>query len=279
MTSRGGVAVSTEAGTSEHVLRSFAFALCLVVGCQAPAPDRTHPPPASSPPIGFSVAAVTPTLAIPPANDPPGTYMGRPIAPTMSHEGADWLVRPEREKEENAARMLEELKLTPGDVACDIGAGNGYHTLTMARMVAPKGRAIAVDIQPEMLSLLQSRAKEQGILNIETVLGTTSDPKLPRGACDRILLADVYHELDDPAGMLAHLATALSAKGELVLVEFRLEDSNVPIMKVHKMERAQVIRELEANGYTLSREYKDLPWQHMLFFERRRARDVENRHD
>lgn len=195
--------------------------------------------------------------------------MGRPIAPTMSHEGADWLVRPEREQEENAARMLEELKLTPGEVACDFGSGNGYHTLSMARMVAPTGRAVAVDIQPEMLSLLRRRAEQQGINNVETVLGTSSDPKLPKRGCDRILLADVYHELDDPAGILAHLATALSAKGELVLVEFRLEDPNVPIIKVHKMERAQVIRELEANGFILSREYKGLPWQHMLFFKPR----------
>jgi ubiquinone/menaquinone biosynthesis C-methylase UbiE len=192
--------------------------------------------------------------------------MGRPIAPTMSHEAAEWLVRPEREKEENAARMLAELGLEPGETACDVGAGNGYHTLEMAKMVSPGGRAIAVDIQPEMLTMLRERAAAKALTNVETVLGDVADPKLPPGACDLVLLVDVYHELDDPAAMLAHFRRALSKKGELVLVEFRAEDPEVPIQKVHKMTRAQVELELEANGFVLARSFDGLPWQHQLFF-------------
>jgi ubiquinone/menaquinone biosynthesis C-methylase UbiE len=208
-------------------------------------------------------------------SDPPGTYMGRRIAPTMSHEGADWLTRPEREEEERASKMLDELRLRPGDVACDVGAGNGYHTLEMAKRVAPSGRAIAVDIQPEMLALLEARAKSAGISNVELVLGAPTDPKLPAKGCDLILLADVYHELDDPAGMLAKLRAALSARGpeqagRLVLLEFRAEDDTVPIKPEHKMSRAQILRELEANGFVLARSYDELPWQHLMFFTVRR---------
>jgi ubiquinone/menaquinone biosynthesis C-methylase UbiE len=200
--------------------------------------------------------------------------MGRRIAPTMSHEGADWLTRSEREEEERASKMLEELRLRPGDVACDVGAGNGFHTLELAKRVAPGGRAIAVDIQPEMLTLLEARAKSAGISNVELVLGTPLDPKLPAGACDLILLADVYHELDDPAGMLAKLRAALSRRGEgptgqLVLLEFRAEDDTVPIKPEHKMSRAQILRELEANGFALARSYDELPWQHLMFFRAR----------
>ena len=192
--------------------------------------------------------------------------MGRRIAPTMSDEGAGWLVRPEREAEENAARMLTELRLEPGDVACDVGAGNGYHTLEMARMVAPKGRAIAVDIQPEMLRLLDQRAEAAHVTNVQTLLGTSADPKLPAGTCDLILLSDVYHELADPAAMLGHLERALSPRGVLALLEFRAEDPGVPIKPEHKMSRKQMLLELGASGFEEVRSFDELPWQHLMFF-------------
>ncbi len=200
------------------------------------------------------------------AADKPGFYLGRQIAPTMSHEGADWLIRPEREAEESSARMLKELKLEPGMTACDFGAGNGFHTLVMARSVAPKGRAVAIDIQPEMLELLRGRASAAAVGNVDTILSTATDPKLPPATCDLILLADVYHELDDPAGVLMHLKRALRPKGVLVLLEFRAEDSSVPIKPEHKMSRAQIMKELEANGFALARSFDGLPWQHLMFF-------------
>ncbi len=203
------------------------------------------------------------------APDRPGFYLGREIAPTMTHEGADWLVRPEREAEENASRMLAELRLTDGMVACDVGAGNGYHSLPMAKSVGPRGKVVAVDIQPEMLTLLQKRARDVRVANVETILAEPSDPKIPAGTCDLILLADVYHELDDPAGILVHLRGALRKDGLLVLLEFRAEDASVPIKPEHKMSRAQILKELEHNGFQLVRSFDELPWQHLLFFGRR----------
>lgn len=184
----------------------------------------------------------------------------------MSHEGADWLVRESRQAEENAARMIEELALRPGDVACDLGAGNGYHTLMMAERVAPSGRAIGIDIQPEMLRLLEERAKARSVTNIQTILSESADPKLPRGTCDLVLLADVYHELDDPASVLSHVRDGLSSRGVLALLEFRSEDPRVPIRQEHKMTKAQIVRELEANGFVLARSYDGLPWQHLMFW-------------
>lgn len=162
--------------------------------------------------------------------------------------------------------MLKELRLGPGDVACDFGAGNGYHTLEMAKTVAPKGRAIAVDIQPEMLRLLGDRAKASHVTNVETLLGTATDPKLPAGTCDLILLSDVYHELDDPKATLGHLERALSARGVLALLEFRAEDPEVPIKPEHKMSKQQLRLELGASGFREVRSFDDLPWQHLMFF-------------
>lgn len=188
----------------------------------------------------------------------------------MTHDAAGWLTRPERESEEHAVRMLQELGLRPGQVACDLGAGNGYHTLEMAKAVSPGGHAVAIDIQPEMLELLRARAKKAGVTNVETVLGSGSDPKLPAHGCDLVLLADVYHELDDPAGMLGNIKKGLSDQGVVVLLEFRGGDDTVPIKPEHKMTRAQILLELGENGFELKRSFDELPWQHLMFFRPKR---------
>lgn len=241
--------------------RTHWLALAIVtVACQQPEKPATVS------------ATVEPSSSLPtstPSADAPGFYLGRQIAPTMSHEAADWLTRPEREAEESSARMLKELKLEPGMTACDFGAGNGFHTLVMAKSVAPGGRAVAIDIQPEMLELLRGRARAAAVGNVDTILSTASDPKLPPSTCDLILLADVYHELDDPAAVLAHLRRALRPNGVLAMLEFRAEDPKVPIKPEHKMSRAQITKELEANGFTLARSFDELPWQHLMFFSAR----------
>jgi ubiquinone/menaquinone biosynthesis C-methylase UbiE len=88
--------------------------------------------------------------------------MGRVIAPVMSFQGAEWLVRPEREQEEQPEKMLDALKLRPGDVVADVGAGVGYTSLRIARRVGPKGLVLATDIQPEMIQMLRANAAEFG---------------------------------------------------------------------------------------------------------------------
>jgi tRNA A58 N-methylase Trm61 len=103
-------------------------------------------------------------------------YKGREIAQTMHYLGADWLTRESREREEDCTTMLEALDVKPGDVVCDMGCGNGFYTLKLAQLVGPKGKVIAVDIQREMLLMLDERAKQDKISNIDTVLGTVVDP-------------------------------------------------------------------------------------------------------
>jgi len=196
------------------------------------------------------------------------TFMGRPKAQTMSFHGAPWLTRSSRLQEERPDLLQGALRLSPGETACDIGAGNGFHTLAMARAVSPGGRAFAVDIQPQMLALLAERAAEQGVTNVERALNTQTSVDLPPGTCDIALMVDVYHEFSDPAAMLASLRTALSPSGELVVVEYREEDPSVPIKARHKMSKRQVHKELTAHGFKLVRELDTLPWQHALFYQR-----------
>jgi len=205
-----------------------------------------------------------------PAPLPPALthYLGREIATTMHFTGAPWLIRESRQREEECSTLLEVLKLKPGQVVCDLGAGNGFYTLKIAEQVAPDGRVLAVDIQPEMLTMLRARARTADIENVEPVLGTLIDPNLPAGKVDLVLCVDAYHEFSHPVHMLREIRAALAPEGRLVLVEFRAEDPTVPIKKLHKMSKQQVVKELAANGFRLVEQFDKLPWQHVMFFGR-----------
>lgn len=195
-------------------------------------------------------------------------YLGREIAMTMHWTGANWLIRTKREREEAASTMRRELRLKPGMVACDMGCGNGYHTIPMAEAVGEKGAVYGVDIQQEMLDLLAKRCEAKGVSNVVPILGGESDPKLPEDTLDLILMVDVYHEFSHPAEMLAGMRKSLRKGGVVVLVEYREEDPTVPIKPLHKMSKAQITKELTANGFKLVRQFEELPWQHMMFFGR-----------
>ncbi len=198
----------------------------------------------------------------------PGWYMGRQIAPTMSASGANWLTRSSRKSEEEPQKLLQALQVQPNQHVCDFGCGNGFHTLELARRVGPRGKVLAVDIQQEMLDLLQLRAKPRGLLNIQPVLATPTDPNLPDQQLDLILMVDVYHELSEPALILQALHASLKKTGRLAIVEFREEDPDVPILPLHKMSQPQVFKEITANFFKLINQHDDLPWQHVLVFAR-----------
>ncbi|MCA9411749.1 MAG: methyltransferase domain-containing protein, partial [Candidatus Omnitrophica bacterium] len=141
---------------------------------------------------------------------PPLThYMGREIAQTMHYSGAEWLIRETREKEESTQRFLKELRVEKGWTVCDLGCGNGYYSLPLARMVGEKGKVIGVDIQPEMLQMLIDRAKQRGIDNIEPTQGSAIDPNLEPNSIDLMILVDVYHEFSHPEQMLARIRESL----------------------------------------------------------------------
>ncbi len=216
--------------------------------------------------LAFSLPSTAQDTPAPPALT---EYMGRKIAQTMHWQGAEWLIRRIREAEEGPTKMREELKVKPGMSVCDMGCGNGYHTLPLAEMVGETGKIYAVDAQPEMIEMLRQRIDAKGIKNVVPIVGLFHDPKLPPNSCDMIVLVDVYHEFSHPVEMLAAMHKALKPDGQLVLVEFRAEDDTVPIKPEHKMTKAQITREMDANGYALKREFDGLPWQHLMFFGKR----------
>jgi ubiquinone/menaquinone biosynthesis C-methylase UbiE len=206
-----------------------------------------------------------------PQSAPPGVHpiTGRKYAGIMGPGGADWLVRPERETEEHPDAALDAIGIAKGAVVADVGAGAGYMTWRMATRVGPTGKVYANDIAPKMLELLRKNMAERHLANVEPVLGTVDDPKLPRAALDLILLVDVYHEFSEPQKMLRHMRESLKPEGRLVLLEYRGEDPNVPIRPEHKMTVAQVKAELEPEGFRLAETLETLPRQHILIFRLR----------
>ena len=233
----------------------IAFAVTLALASSLSAQEPTK---------GESNGAAAPDKAPPPLK----FYKGREIADAMHYAGAGWLVRESREREEECSTMLKALHLKLGQTVCDMGCGNGFYTLKLSSLVGKDGQVLAVDIQPEMLSLLRERAKEHKLDNIKTILGTPTDPDLPTGKIDLILCVDVYHEFSNPEEMLAAMRKSLKPGGRIALVEFRAEDPKVPIKPLHKMSEAQVKKEMAVQPLEWVETKRKLPWQHIIVFRK-----------
>jgi ubiquinone/menaquinone biosynthesis C-methylase UbiE len=195
-------------------------------------------------------------------------YMGREIAHVMGHQAADWLERPERDKEEHTEKLIEALNIKPDEVVADIGAGTGYFTRRLAQKVGSRGKVFAVDIQPEMLTLLTNSLRN--FTNIHAILGTISDPKLPTASLDTVLMVDVYHEFSQPYEMMEAICKALKPGGRVIFVEFRAEDPSVPIKELHKMSELQVRKEMSVHPFKWAQTIRILPRQHIIVFQRAR---------
>jgi ubiquinone/menaquinone biosynthesis C-methylase UbiE len=218
-------------------------------------------------PLLLSLACSPSPAAQPTAEAPPR----QPAQPLSYAGGADWLEREGRDKTERPEIVLRAMKLEDGDVVADLGAGTGFYTRRLARAVGPSGKVWANDIQPEMLDRLEELAAKEGIANVVTVLGTETDPRLPAGTFDWILLVDVYHEFQQPEPMLAKIREALKPDGRVALVEYRAEgDTAAHIHELHKMSVEQVLAEWLPAGFRHVETIEELPTQHLFVFAAKR---------
>ena len=195
-------------------------------------------------------------------------YMDREISWTMGHQGAGWLNRKTRIKEERTDLLLENLPISPGDNIADIGAGTGFFSIPMAELTGSDGTVYAVDIQPEMLARIQKRAAKAGITNVKLVLATEKSPALPANTIDMVLMVDAYHEFAWPREVMSAVYESLTPGGKVVLIEYRQEDPSVPILRLHKMSEQQVRREMAAVGLEFVENGDFLPQQHFLIFSK-----------
>ena len=207
-------------------------------------------------------------------HDPNGIgkfYMGREIAYVMGHAAASWLERAERDQEENPKKLLELLAFKEGEVVADIGAGSGYYTFRMAKLVGKTGKVLAVDIQQEMLDIIKNRMKKDGVENVEPVLGAEADPKLKPESVDTILLVDVYHEFNMPYEMTEKMVQSPAGGGSCSWSSAGRREGADQL--VHKMTERQVIKEMaEFKDLKHASTSDKLPWQHVITFTKQAAK-------
>jgi ubiquinone/menaquinone biosynthesis C-methylase UbiE len=191
----------------------------------------------------------------------------RTPANVVAPSSADWLERSSRENEERPEIVIAAMKLQSGDIVADVGAGSGFYTRRLARAVGPDGVVYANDIQQEMLDALRENAARENIRNIVSILGSETDPKLPKATFDWVLLVDVYHEFQQPKPMLAAIRAALKPEGRVALVEYR--ETSTHISPLHRMSKEQVLREWEPAGFRLETIVEEMPMHRLYIFSRR----------
>jgi SAM-dependent methyltransferase len=173
---------------------------------------------------------------------------------------------PERDAWQKPHQVIQALALKPDTVVADLGAGTGYFSVRLARML-PKGKVYAVDLEPDMVKYLGERAKREGLKNVTPVAAAPDDARLP-GKVDLVLLVDVYHHIDDRERYFRKLAGSLAPGGRLAVIDFRLDSRRGP-PKSSRIDPGRVKAELAKAGYALSAEHAFLPDQYFLEFARR----------
>ncbi|MFL5393119.1 MAG: class I SAM-dependent methyltransferase [Myxococcales bacterium] len=157
--------------------------------------------------------------------------------------------------------VLKALGLAPGQVVCDIGAGPGYFALRAARLGT---QVFAVDVEPRILQALQKRIAKSGLRTVTPVLGLDDDPLIPERACDLVLVVDTYHHFPDGPAYLQRLARSLKPGGRIANIDFHKRELPVGPPVQHKVTRDDFLRDAQAAGLELDKEYDFLPYQYFL---------------
>ena len=180
----------------------------------------------------------------------------RPVASIVS---AAWDDEASRDRAGEASQVMTRLGIGAGDRVADIGAGGGYYTMRVAPKVGPKGVVFAQDIVPRYLSKLKARVRRAGLRNVRFVLGTPSDPRLPRASVDTALLIHMYHEIAQPYDLLWKLRASLKPGGRIAIVD--LDRSTTQ----HGTPKALLACEVKTVGYGLVGMYELNPGYLAIF--------------
>lgn len=175
---------------------------------------------------------------------------------------------PGRDRWQKPDQVVQALALRPGQTVCDIGAGPGYFALRLARVVGPRGRVYAVDVEPQVLDALRERLEKRRIKNVTPVLALGDDPLLPDAACDLALIVDTYHHFRDRPAYLRRLVQVLKPAGRIVNIDFRKQPTPVGPPQEHRIAREEFLREAAAASLQVDRELTFLENQYFIILRR-----------
>jgi len=175
---------------------------------------------------------------------------------------------PDRDAWQMPDAVMDALGVADGSAVADIGAGGGWFTVRLARRVGPNGTVYAEDVQTQMLEAIRRRVEREGLRNVRTVKGDTTNPHLPPSSVDAIIVVDAYHEFENPVALLGHLARALRPGGRLGVVNFTKEGGGPGPAAEERVEESRVVREAALAGLTLLRRETFLPFHYYLIFVR-----------
>jgi predicted methyltransferase len=173
---------------------------------------------------------------------------------------------PTRDRWQKPEEITASLRLAPGMVVADLGAGTGYFTAYLSKAVGPRGLVLAIDTEAEMVRHLGARARQEKTTNVLPILAAPDDPFLPQGRVDRVLVVDTYHHIDDRLNYFRRMREALSAKGLVAIVDFHKRPLPVGPPVEHKLDREFVVQEMRQAGWELAEEKTFLPYQYFLLF-------------
>lgn len=187
--------------------------------------------------------------------------------PSDLEDYARRLADPARDAWQRPDEVVAALGLGSGTVACDVGAGPGYFTLRLARAVGPRGWVYAVDVEPRLLAALRDRLDAEGIANVTPVLSVPSDPLLPSGTCDVVLLVNTYHHFPDGPAYLRRLAAALRPGGRIVNVDFEKRPTPFGPAVAHRVSREAFVADAAAAGLEVAAEPRLLEHQYVVVLQ------------
>ena len=168
---------------------------------------------------------------------------------------------------EKPHEVITALNLKPGEAIADIGAGSGYFTFRLAHHVGDTGRVYAVDVSPEMIVHLNRRIRDLKVANVATILCAPDDPLLADAAIDRFFICDTWHHIENHASYLALVQKMLKPGGQVVMIDFKKAETPVGPPMEMRIDRDDLVKEMEKNGFRLEAEHTFLPYQYFLVFK------------
>jgi len=184
-------------------------------------------------------------------------------------ENLGLLEGPDRDLWQLPGPIMDALGVAEGSIVADLGAGGGWFTIRLARRVGPNGRVYAEEIQRLALESTRRRVAREGLRNVIPVLGTESDPKLPAGKIDAVLMVDTYHEISDPVPLLRNIAKSLTKQGRIGVVDFRKDGLGPGPPLEERADPELIVRDADRAGLKLARRETFLPYEFFLIFVRK----------